>query len=66
MIDILGNYDCGELIMITNDNVIVIRDGSYQGPDYWGYFFLTMIDISCNIIIGVAENDFLFLGEGES
>ena len=39
MVDILGNYDCGELIMITNDNVIVIRDGSYQGPDYWGYFF---------------------------
>ena len=39
MIDILGNYDYGELIMITNDNVIDIRDGSYQGPDYWGYFF---------------------------
>lgn len=50
--------------MITNDNVIVIRDGSDQGPDYWGYFFLTMIDISCNPMIGVAEHDFHFLGGG--
>lgn len=62
----MDNSDYGELIMITNDNLIVIRDGSSQGPDYWGYFFLTTIDISCNTMIGVAENDFLFWGEGES
>ena len=64
MIDILGNYDCGELIMITNDNVIVIRDGSYQGPDYWGYFFWQWLIYHVTLSLELLKMFFFFWGRG--